>query len=1632
MRQFMSIMLRTAVLTLLLCVSMRGVGYAQGVGAAVSLPNASGEAGTTISLPVTLDNFTNQDILAYSIGVNFDANVLRITDATVVGTLSEGALVDLNSNTPGTARISASTATPITGDGTLLILTAELLSPGTTSLSFGEVQFNEGTPVGSGVAGSVEVSPNIVATVADQTVNGQDGAFTIPVAISGTSSNAVFSYTLNVAYDASIFRVTGADAAGTVSENAIVSANVSTPGVATVAVSSSSALSTDGVLINLQGLPIAAGAANVDVTSFVLNEGTPVGGGVSGTLTVNGPISAIVATAPTMSVVGQDGAFTIPVEIAGESTSSVFAYNLSFTYDASVMRVTGVSAAGTVSENAIVSANTDTPGQVTIAVSASAALATSGTLINVLVSPVAAGESALDVTSFVVNEGNPTSEGVDGSVTVNAPVADVVASAPTLTVEGQDGAFMIPIGVAGSSSTPVIAYTLNIGYDASVFRVTGVDATETASAGAVVDANINTPGVVTLAVSASQAMSLDGTLIKLQALPVGAGRANVTINSFVLNEGNPTGEGSNGSVTVNAPISAIVATAPTVTSRGGDGAFSFPIAIAGESTTSVIAYNFSMTYDPSILRVTSVDVAGSVSEGAFVEPNLDTPGVVTVAVSSSTALSTNGTLFTLNASPMAPGNSSLDITSFVVNEGSPTSEGIDGEVTIDGNLPIGGVGIALPDMEIGYTPDPIQIPLTLSTEGPTADVFSFVFSLNYDASLLDITGVSTEGTSSEGALLDINRGSGTITVVGTRATAMSTSGTLINLTATVSGVGSSSLNFTNFVFNEGTPPAATTNGSISVIDIDYEAMLSGLVEVQPVMTSATGKVTADISGNQLKVSGSFSGLSSAVATQLAGGAHIHLASVGMNGPVVWPLNITLGADSTWGRFLAINNTFSLTNEQLDALNAGNYYVNIHSANWLSGELRGQLLPVPNSAPEASNIASPADGAALTIEGDGATPFIPAWTAAADPESNTVGYIWQLAADAEFNTKIFQVSTKDTTSFGTDFATVDQLLAGAGVARGQTVTLWHRAVSTDGSLWTNGPRASVVLTRGVVNATWGATLAGINAVPPNGTTATGRVEAIIEENTLTVQGSFVGLSSPLVPIPDIGPAHLHIAPVGEAGGVAFPLTVATDDNLSGRFEASDNTFMLSDEQKMALMAGHFYVNIHTENWPTGEIRGQILKLPNAAPAVTAILAPADDAELTVEGVGDTPFNVSWSSAADPDSNAVGYVWLLAADADFNAIIQAIPTAGDTTLALDFATVDALLEQAGLDVGDSVKLWHRAVATDGSLWTLGTGAAVTLTRGFVDTAFMQFIHNVPDGPTVDLWVDGELVGTLAYPEATPLMDAPSGMVEIAIANPADSTVILADNFDFEFLGSYAVMATGLVDQNNLEILGGEIEPTAENADEVDLLVIHGVADAPPVDINVLDDGPNHQVVGPLVDDLAYTDADGYFSVDPGPFNLQVTTGDGSQELDVFRPDLTGLDGQSLIVIAQGTARPGDPFPFEVAAYDVDGNRFVSRVVTSDETATELPTEFALDGNYPNPFNPSTTISFDLPTPAEVSVEIYNVLGRQVMTVPVQAMQAGHNRTLRVDGASLASGVYLYRLIATSAADTKVLSGKMTLIK
>jgi Secretion system C-terminal sorting domain len=89
--------------------------------------------------------------------------------------------------------------------------------------------------------------------------------------------------------------------------------------------------------------------------------------------------------------------------------------------------------------------------------------------------------------------------------------------------------------------------------------------------------------------------------------------------------------------------------------------------------------------------------------------------------------------------------------------------------------------------------------------------------------------------------------------------------------------------------------------------------------------------------------------------------------------------------------------------------------------------------------------------------------------------------------------------------------------------------------------------------------------------------------------------------------------------------------------------------------------------------------------------------------------------------------------------------------------------------------------------------------------------------------------------------------------------------------------------------------------------------------------------------------------------------------------------------------------------------------------------VPEKFALLQNYPNPFNPTTTIAYSLPARAHVTLQIYDVLGREVRTL-VDEYQSAGSHTALFDASKLSSGVYFYRITAGELTSVK----KLVLIK
>ncbi|RMG92518.1 MAG: T9SS C-terminal target domain-containing protein [Chloroflexi bacterium] len=147
---------------------------------------------------------------------------------------------------------------------------------------------------------------------------------------------------------------------------------------------------------------------------------------------------------------------------------------------------------------------------------------------------------------------------------------------------------------------------------------------------------------------------------------------------------------------------------------------------------------------------------------------------------------------------------------------------------------------------------------------------------------------------------------------------------------------------------------------------------------------------------------------------------------------------------------------------------------------------------------------------------------------------------------------------------------------------------------------------------------------------------------------------------------------------------------------------------------------------------------------------------------------------------------------------------------------------------------------------------------------------------------------------------------------------------------------------------------------------------------------------------------------------------------------------------------TISPGSPiiYTYYVKAFDTQGKQSnLSNPLSSNVTHLRggsskqpvvsgnnsgIPTDFTLQANYPNPFNPVTHLEFGLPHAEWVTLKVYDLLGREVKTLVSERLDAG-NYTVQWDGRDdlgrpAASGIYLYRL----QAGERVLTRKMMLVR
>lgn len=160
----------------------------------------------------------------------------------------------------------------------------------------------------------------------------------------------------------------------------------------------------------------------------------------------------------------------------------------------------------------------------------------------------------------------------------------------------------------------------------------------------------------------------------------------------------------------------------------------------------------------------------------------------------------------------------------------------------------------------------------------------------------------------------------------------------------------------------------------------------------------------------------------------------------------------------------------------------------------------------------------------------------------------------------------------------------------------------------------------------------------------------------------------------------------------------------------------------------------------------------------------------------------------------------------------------------------------------------------------------------------------------------------------------------------------------------------------------------------------------------------------------------------SPSPGDRRLMVTTGSFD-----FAPNDT-QEVVYAIIIARGTDNINSVAELKRKAKVVQ-EFYDSEMATAINDKKFLPNKFELYQNYPNPFNPSTTISYQLSINSNVTLKLFDVLGKEVATLVNEKQNPGiHHYTLSIINYKLSTGVYFYQLKASDFMQTK----KMVILK
>lgn len=504
-----------------------------------------------------------------------------------------------------------------------------------------------------------------------------------------------------------------------------------------------------------------------------------------------------------------------------------------------------------------------------------------------------------------------------------------------------------------------------------------------------------------------------------------------------------------------------------------------PVNVTDLSGLNFRSAEFMLMYDDSFIEIDSVTVGDVSGFNPSFEVNTSVDGQVRFSlitdVESGITLSGAGALAVIHARVVGYGESVLDLSDVFLGTTMPDVS--DGLLSTSVPVYLEGPEFLNNDSTGTYTVSVGEL------DGRAIRAFE-VF-ISFDGTGLDISDTSVEfgelldGLPDDALAVNVVESTNQLRVAYGDTTALSSSGTLFTFDATAVATtpGLYRMEFVNVIFSDASEPFRNTAFlvdpflDISIDDfvfLQYEPVtlsntLNGVSIIDVVLSDVTD---FDIRSFEIDLLYDESGLLIDSVLFTDDLSSLNEGEFNLNNTdIIRTAGISGGTEAYQGEG-------SIIRLFVRNVSQGTFVMDFNSVLFNTGTPVGVgealVIVVDNEAPSATTITFPEDDATVLVEGLPNAEFIPAWTESTDPDFDELTYEWQLAADDEFETVLLNIPSLTDNSVILTLGAVGDLLSANGHAVGDTITVFHRANTNDGSVLVNGNAASVNLVLGVVN------------------------------------------------------------------------------------------------------------------------------------------------------------------------------------------------------------------------------------------------------------------------------------------------------------------------------------------------------------------------------------------------------------------------------------------------------------------------------------------------------------------------------------------------------------------------------------